>query len=690
MFKMSSNDLDLERLLPLTDDRMDEICPELANIPNHYTEGGEDYQRRTERNGLYFKDFIQRFYPSLIDRPPSIKQIVYFMAARCGVFDQDFAASEIEYFGKVSLLTFVYSDLQCLVKYLQREYGERFHLTPHNVRQHDLFKNAFRKLKEFLGDSVRSQAVHARVIWYSDEQRLISATSRCTMGLQMRAFLRVMLQTGARGKELGRINYYHDVKEKLDHHGKHVIEIRILNKKGQGDYHWCTIRGEEECDDVARWLKRRRVIFKQSEWLFITNIGQQIQAPKISMQLSTLAVAAGYGERFFTSHSGRQSYGCRRAAYHFSRGESTSRAVDELGKLGPWKYGSSAISRYIDPSVHKYFDHMHGEALTWDQFKELPPSQLHQMESGMSPVVRLDRVAFFFDMDLVTRVASWLGSALDCDNSQWDLLRYIWRRLYSRDSELRNWVAELHPEKSNLGRDDACQTIYSLFENEWIDVGFTFADLTVSKREKLKDDLLRDPLISSRVSEQPIVPSQKVLQIDIRDDDHERKLEKIYSKRPCERRTIIGQHPDGRRTLISSNRLNRNTDEVVRLRTLSIANTEAATPSRTLREERVPLLQRLESRMESRTNKNISTPSTSHTSHKGSTPATHIESPGHGVSRRLTFGDHNEAQSRRDDDNYASNGERLGINNSDNAFDRVGVPKKRRTLRDIMREHMTN
>jgi hypothetical protein len=38
---MSSNDLDLESLLPLTDDRMDEICPELANIPNDYTEGGD-------------------------------------------------------------------------------------------------------------------------------------------------------------------------------------------------------------------------------------------------------------------------------------------------------------------------------------------------------------------------------------------------------------------------------------------------------------------------------------------------------------------------------------------------------------------------------------------------------------------------------------------------------------------------
>ncbi len=48
----------------------------------------------------------------------------------------------------------------------------------------------------------------------------------------------------------------------------------------------------------------------------------------------------------------------RRTAENFIGGESTSRAVDELGKLGPCLYGSPAISRYMDPSVHEYLDHM--------------------------------------------------------------------------------------------------------------------------------------------------------------------------------------------------------------------------------------------------------------------------------------------------------------------------------------------
>ncbi len=167
--------------------------------------------------------------------------------------------------------------------------------------------------------------------------------------------------------------------------------------------------------------------------------------------------------------------------------------------------------------------------------------------------------------------------------------------------------------------------------------------------------------------------------MDVRDPDHERKLERIYSKRPCERITIIGQHPDERRTLIASNRLNANNNEVVRPRSRSIADTEAATPAMASREERVPLLQRLVSRMEGRTNKNnILTPSTCHTSYQGSRPATPIDSPDHEVSRRLTFNTNNEVQLRCDDDNQGSRRQRLEIDTSGNAIDRVGVPKKRR------------
>ena len=74
------------------------------------------------------------------------------------------------------------------------------------VKANTFFKNTCFQIRQRLGESF--DAVHAPPIWYTDEERLIRATSVCTMGLQDRVLIRTLIHTGE-GEVTSRISLWY-------------------------------------------------------------------------------------------------------------------------------------------------------------------------------------------------------------------------------------------------------------------------------------------------------------------------------------------------------------------------------------------------------------------------------------------------------------------------------------------------
>ncbi len=168
--------------------------------------------RRRVDNVLRAWDFFLAEHTALEQELPSVMDGVGCMLYRVrGVNQGDY------YGGKISVNTFVINELHCLLWGLHDRYGSRLALTLKEVKENVFFKNAIQDLYDFLGDEVNP--IHARPIWYCDEERLLQATSLCTAGLMYRALFRLMVQTGGRICDLAIITKDVDVQELVEEDG---------------------------------------------------------------------------------------------------------------------------------------------------------------------------------------------------------------------------------------------------------------------------------------------------------------------------------------------------------------------------------------------------------------------------------------------------------------------------------------
>ena len=127
-------------------------------------------------------------------------------------------------------------------------------------------------MKHDLNNAI-DEPVHARPIWYSDEARLISATSACTMGLMDKALLRVLVETGGRGSDIAEMTMDRHVflrRDQRDEPRWLLTVPNIKNERGDMVEHWL---GGDAFVDLKKWIERRLVIFPESPFLFLTTSG---------------------------------------------------------------------------------------------------------------------------------------------------------------------------------------------------------------------------------------------------------------------------------------------------------------------------------------------------------------------------------------------------------------------------------
>jgi hypothetical protein len=529
--------------------------PRIQALSREFTEESSSLHRRGQ-SGIRIWDYFVENYLKVAPQSITEQEIVAFMLYRVAtVVEGD------EYCGRVKLSTFSGPELYCLHRQLTRSYGIERVMPLEHIRKAPFFINSYKSLKVTLGET--SDSVHAHPIWFQDEIRLIRATSCCTMGLQDRALIRAMVNTGARACDLSLIELTIDVAERADFDGIPAVWIRIPNMKNQrSDAAECWLKGDEYQDLVA-WIKRRRQIFPESPFLFVTNTGGRISAESVSMSLDTLSMLAGYGSRFFSAHSGRQGYGCRLAARVFSEGNEVSDVYARAGASGLWAPRSSAIARYCDLKVRRFFE---GDTrLSWDEFKRLSPEIMHGL-TGLEPLLRRAPAWFHHDLGQLRDFASSMGLDLPRDASQYTIRKAVARAITITDKELCAWVQSMHPRYSENStqrmRDYVHPVVNIMFERELLKPGFRFSDLPEEVRSEIKDDLVFSENSDYRGrTTHSTFNAQRVRRITLEDEVHAEYIRDLYSRRRNDRHVTIARAPEGETVLIRTRNSERNVAE---------------------------------------------------------------------------------------------------------------------------------
>jgi len=201
------------------------------------------------------------------------------------------------------------------------------------LKRSRLWLNAVKFLRLKYGE--KPVFVHARPIWYQDEERLLNCTGVDTAALQQRAMIRTLISTGCRASEMAQMVIDLDIEEIIDFDGP-AVKLIVPPMKNLRQEKIVTVIREEAAYDLRQWLRRRRQIFPESSYLFVTNTGKKVTVECVNMWLNTLCIYAGYGARFFSAHSFRHGFASRVIAECLAKNEDMSAAFSKLSVCGLW------------------------------------------------------------------------------------------------------------------------------------------------------------------------------------------------------------------------------------------------------------------------------------------------------------------------------------------------------------------
>jgi hypothetical protein len=201
--------------------------------------------------------------------------------------------------------------------------------------------------------------------------------------------------------------------------------------------------------------------------------------------IATLSCFAGYGTGFFSAHSGRMGFACRKTAEHLSQGKTLQELFDNLAIRGHWAFGSKTVVKYCKTNVSRFFEGEH--PLTWDQFQLLEPEVLHDLHALDKVSIR-SNTWFCHPPDQLLSLLHDVGlpdTILEHDQSF--VRKRIAQRMFAFDDRFQMFVMELAKtrEKADyyLARDLAITVISILLEYEHIGYGRSFATCRYSEMD---------------------------------------------------------------------------------------------------------------------------------------------------------------------------------------------------------------
>lgn len=458
------------------------------------------------------------------------------------------------YAGRLTLGSFMNGEVRQLrTGLMMRAEKEGLDFRCHWFRSTPHFKNNVELIRQMYNENY--QYTHTRPIWWADELRLLAATSHDTAGFQDRAIIRILVNTGVRCGSLSQISIRRHVEEILDYDGSPALRLELPDcKLPNGDPHRVILTGAVY-KDVAAWLRRRRFFYPDNPSLFITRTGTDVSTEGVSMMLRRLSAFAGYGEGYFTSHSGRMGFACRKTAEHLCAGRTLQELFDNLSVRGHWAFGSRTVLKYCQTKVARYFEEP--IRMRWEEFMALRPETLHDLHD-LDPIIRRSNVWFMYPRSLLLRFISDLGLLdLISVTNQTRLRRRIAHNLYRTNHQFASLVDSLAPAR--ISSDDSKLREFSitvlsiLLEYEILGGDKTMSDVTEEEKEFLKKclDEISDGNTRRVRSQQASILPRQVRVHRVFDLEEAIEVSRRIARHTSDRQVNVAILPDGREFVMS-------------------------------------------------------------------------------------------------------------------------------------------
>lgn len=436
--------------------------------------------------------------------------------------------------GSVSLSTFLLSDLNPLIRRLRFE--SRIDFTAAEFRECREFKDCTATCRRLRSE----QAVFssARPIYHQDELRLRSCLTMDTASKRDEAIIVLGLRSGFRVASLAAIlTDIHIYDSSLD-----SLTVTIPSCKASRTVDFRVVLRGDDANVVRRWLNHRRGIFNSSPYLFITKSGTQITSDTITMMLKDLSRLAGYGSGFFSSHSFRVGFACRRAAEGFSKGESLQAILDDLSDGKKWRRGSSSVARYVDVNLRNFFNYE--PRMTYREFCHLDISTLHSLET-LRPT--FTRVLDWFEHNETRLLTIARHGSINVDQTHSEIRMRIGAILYNTNALFREFLESVRTAvPSKTLKKLLSEVVGCLLEDEPVNV------------MRWVDPVQRDELFNCLVVTKNDGEYHYTTRFALRTAIHklfnrnqaEQLLHNLSLKRTYDRKLHIGLLPDGTQVLL--------------------------------------------------------------------------------------------------------------------------------------------
>ena len=421
----------------------------LASRYSNYSEG---YKRQSKRAVKIFNRFMERKFHG---QDITMQHLVAFMMYRC--------AGEVEgdrndrHNGAVNLGTFRSSEIVNLIQLLIHE--RRVSFSAKDFIDSEEYKTGVSALKRVgLGCT---GFTHARPLYHQDEIRLRSCLTEDTASLRDESLIILLRECGARSASVTAV--------RLDMHifetSRGALEISVPSCKTEYNIMRTVVLMDDDADILRMWIRVRKTMFPSNPYLFVTSVGSTCDTNDITQMLYKLGQCAGYGPKFFTSHSFRVGYASNVAAQVFANGGSLQEAIDELQSQNLWSRQSNAVERYIDRDLSKFFRGRH--RLTYARFLSLSPDELHGI-AELNPAQKRPLTWFHHSEQTLSSACAWFE--ITAQEDQYACRAEIGSVMRQLDPSFASFAQEVVAQSGKGLRQVLSEIVGCLLQGQWIDV----------------------------------------------------------------------------------------------------------------------------------------------------------------------------------------------------------------------------
>ncbi len=357
-------------------DYLRSVLPPMDTEEQYLNSLSRNKKKNTQRVSKIFNLFFEEVFG---DVPITPAHMVAYMVFRIvGKLADRNPSPELErYAGTLSLVSYQSFELGPLIDYLQAAGRITFdRIAIRLTIEHKRCREYLRNIHKEANTKQRSSRTHA--VWFMDEARLVSSLSMDFASKRDRAIIMLLRRSGCRVAALCAMRVDFCIVQMASPLTVIVSEV----KTGDRNDYEVELYGEDEIIFRTYWDHRMQICSSDPH-LFINKTGQACTPDDVSETIRKLSQLCGLGYGYFSAHSFRHGNASREAAHILYRGGHLHDVRHALSDGKRWTEYSTAVIRYFDMNVRKYFGP--GYNLTWEEFKQIPSEIMHNLTPLKAP-----------------------------------------------------------------------------------------------------------------------------------------------------------------------------------------------------------------------------------------------------------------------------------------------------------------